>query len=130
MTPMFLAGLSVLLSLTCVIVTAILAIGAEKHAAYARSCADWVADNNKRTKILRLEAELTTVVDDIAALRETLHKMRSRIGMRELREKKKEAETTPEFANTQEGRDAERVALEKELAESGRLNARIHQNGA
>ena len=125
----FLAYGSAILALGCVIITAINTINAQKHAAYAKSCADWMAENNKRSKVVRLEAEMTEIVDSMVAIREALHKMRSRAGMREYRAKQKEAENDAPAADTPEGRDAERAALEAELAKSGRLNARIHQQG-
>jgi hypothetical protein len=98
-------------------------------AKYAEDCAHWVNENNKRAKIVRLEAELTQLFDSVASVRESMHKIRSRLAMRERREKEKNGQDRSEFPNTAEGRDAERAALEKELAESGRLNPRIHLQG-
>ena len=120
MIPYILAGSALIFAL----VAAVLAYIAARH---AQLSAHYVAENNKRTKLVRFEAELTGLVDDVSAIRESMHKLRSRIGMRELRERKKGAPDAPQYDDSPAGRDAERADLEKELAESGRLNPRIHQ---
>lgn len=122
MIPYILAGLALIFALMA-------ALYAGNAAADAAAAANWVADNNKRTKIARFEAELTGLVDDVSAIRESMHKLRSRIGMRELRERKKGAPDAAQFDKSPEGRDAERAALEKELSDKGMLNARIHLAG-
>ena len=40
-------------------------------------------------KLTKIEAELTEHADSIASLHQTLHKLRSRVGMRELRQREK-----------------------------------------
>ncbi len=119
MIPSILAGLAVIFALGAVVLAYVAARNAQLSAQYCQ-------ENNKRTKLTRFEAELTGLVDDVSAIRESMHKLRSRIGMRELRERKKSADSPVEFDASPAGRDAERAALEKELAESGRLTPRIH----
>lgn len=81
-------------------------------------------------KLSKLEAELTEVADSTSTLHETLGKLRSRIGMRELRAKRKNGAEEPVFDMTTEaGRTQARLHLEAELAKSGRLHAQIPNKG-
>jgi hypothetical protein len=129
MNPLLFASFAAIFALGAALCAIWAVFRAAKAANYAAECANWMNENNKRAKIVRLEGELTELFDSVASLRESLHKIRSRLAMRERRDKEKTAQASPEFANTPEGRDAERAALEKELAESGRLNPRIHLMG-
>ena len=129
MNPLYLATFALIFALVGVL-CAIWALNLAARARdYASDCAKWMDKNNEKTKIVALEAEITEIVDSMSSIRESLHKMRSRIGMREYRDRKKAAEKAPQFDKTPEGRDAERAALEKELQDKGMLNARIHLAG-
>jgi hypothetical protein len=82
-------------------------------------------------KITRIQAELTDQADSLASLHEMLRTLRSRIGMRELRARRKGAKNEPEQPEydmtTEAGRTQARYALEAELARDGRLHSRAHQ---
>lgn len=62
---------------------------AKRSADWAQRCSDWIKENNKRSRVLReigeLQAELTDLRDLYGMLNSTMKKLRSRIGMRELR---------------------------------------------
>lgn len=55
---------------------------------YSRDCAEWMTKNNTRSASLKqmtdIQVELTEHADSIQALHTSLHKLRSRIGMRKL----------------------------------------------
>lgn len=94
----------------------------------AHEAVEYCAQNNKKARQVALEAEMTEISDSLQSVRESLHKLRSRNSMRERRAKEKNGDARPEHdLQTQEGRDAARLELEAELAQSGRLNPRIHQ---
>lgn len=67
---------------------------------YASDCATYVAEANKRSQSLRriaeLEGALTELADSYHALLKSHKKLRSRIGMRELRKKRKGAQNGAE----------------------------------
>lgn len=80
-------------------------------------------------KFAELESELTDQASAIDGVRSTMTKIRARLNAQATRNKKS-AQNGSEFdLSTQAGRDAERAALEKELALSGKLNPSIHQRG-
>ena len=80
-------------------------------------------------KFAQLEAEMTDQASAIDGVRLAMTKIRARLNA-QTRKNGKIASATPENdLNTSEGRDAERTALEKELASSGKLNPRIHSIG-
>lgn len=60
----------------------------------AQNAADFVSQGNKRSTTLKqlseIQAELTDQADAIAALHDSHKKLRSRIGMRHLREQRKD----------------------------------------
>lgn len=105
---------------------------------FCRDAVQWLSESNARSTSLRklteIEAEMAEITDSVFSLHESLKKLRGRQSMRELRQRRKEAETdaqaTDHDLNTQEGRDAARAELEAELAKSGKLTPRIHINGA
>lgn len=122
MTPQILSAIALLFST----VALFLAYNAAKN---AMASAEYCALQNKRSKMVRLEAELTDMTDSIQGIRESMHKLRSRIGMREYRDRQKEPEKPAHDPNSPEGRDAERAELEKELQDKGMLHSRVHQIG-
>ena len=67
---------------------------------FAKSCVEWIDQNNKRAvtlkKIAEIETELTEVRDAIDAYGTQLKKLRSREGMRKLRESRKTADDEPD----------------------------------
>lgn len=88
------------------------------------------AANLSLRKLSKLEAELTELADSTTRLHEMLGKLRSRIGMRELRARRKNGADRPEYDMTTEaGRTLARRDLEADLAKSGRLNPRTHNQG-
>ena len=93
-------GLLEILAITAVIVSVLAAIAAifaarnsQVACDYARSIHKWMQDNNKRSIALKQLAELQLEVTDhddlIRQMYDGLKKLRSRAGMRELREKRK-----------------------------------------
>ncbi len=128
MNPSFLAIFALIFAFLAVGCGVWAVFQALRAASYSSECANWMKANNKRAKIVALESELTEVVDSMASIRESLHKMRSRLAMRERRDQAKEPEKAA-YDSTPEGRDAERAALEAELAQSGRLTPKIHLMG-
>ncbi len=98
----------------------------------------FVRRQNKRALSLRrlaqIEAELTELTDAVASTHQMLKKLRSRIGMRDLRQRRKGAQGANGAAaeydlTTEAGRTAARQALEAELALAGKLHARTHLKG-
>jgi len=67
---------------------------------YAEDCFQWVKGNNEKslslTRIAELEAALTDLADAYHALLKSHKKLRSRIGMRELRKRRKDAQNGSE----------------------------------
>ena len=89
------------------------------------TCIHWVKTENKASVSLRrmaeVEATLTDLLDSYQNLLESHKKLRSRIGMRELRDKKAEAATeTPDLLD-EGSKSAYKSELRKQLRASGRL---------
>ena len=89
-----------ILAITAVIVSVLAAVAAIRSARssqvacdYARAIHEWMDDNSKRSiglkKIAELQLAVTDHADLISGLYDGLKKLRSRSGMRELREKRK-----------------------------------------
>lgn len=66
-----------------------------KSVKFAKNACDYCEQNNKASVSLRkmtaLEVEMTEITDSVSSLHTSLHKLRSRIGMRDLA-KRREAE--------------------------------------
>lgn len=78
-------------------------------------------------QLSKLEGEMTLQADSLTSLHESLSKLRSRVGMRELRQRRKDGpEAVEDDLTTEAGRTAARTRLESQLASTGRLNARSH----
>lgn len=121
MIELLVAGFALIFALGA----AVFAIAAAKD---ARLSAHYCEQNNKRSKLAALEAEVTDLSDSLATIRDSLKKLRSRQGMRDLREKRKNApETSSIDESTPEGRDLARAELERELTQKGMLNPNIHK---
>lgn len=120
MIELFLASIALIFAFLSVVFAA-------RAAADARLSARYCESENKRAKLVRLEAEITELSDSLESVRESLKKLRSRQGMRDLRERRKNEPEKPTFDNTPEGRDAERAELERELSQRGMLSPKIHQ---
>lgn len=80
------AGIVTILSLTLALVCV---VNARRARSYAANCAEWVkrvADmRDPTTKVAELSAEMTELADSYHALLKSHKKLRSRIGMRENR---------------------------------------------
>jgi len=79
----------------CAVVFSYFALKKSRQAAmYAQSMYQYISAENKRSKTLKQltehEAELTDHADSIAQLNKTMKSLRSRIGMRQLRDARKE----------------------------------------
>lgn len=83
-----LAGFFIALGIVC-------AWQARKSAVFARSCAEWMSENNTKSasmaRIAEISSEMTEVTDALHSLIKQHKRLRSRIGMRELRKKRKQA---------------------------------------
>lgn len=80
-------------------------------------------------KFAELEAELTDQASAIDGVRLAMTKIRARLNA-QTRQTGKTRSEAPEFdTSTAEGRDAERAALEKELALAGKLTPTVHSKG-
>lgn len=80
-------------------------------------------------KFAELEAELTNQASAIDAVRSALTKIRARLNAQSRVNGKNAPAGSQHDLNTQEGRDAARVELERSLTAAGKLNPRIHQRG-
>ena len=73
---------------------------AAQAVSYARSCTQWIEENNKRSlglkRLSELEAEMTELTESHAALVASIRKLRNRIGMRNLRKKRADGEPDPD----------------------------------
>lgn len=98
-------------------------IKAAQAAKYAESCAEYVQQANKRSvtlkRVAELETQLTELYDAYHALLSSHKKLRSRIGMREHREKKK----TPQ--NGAQMDDSDRAVLKEQLRDQLRREGRL-----
>lgn len=90
-----LAAFALLISLSALVF-------ALRAAHYARSSNEWVEKANKRSRTLHelaeLQAEMTTQADSIAAIRKSMHTLRSRIAARERNEKPSNGDGVPDPA--------------------------------
>jgi len=63
---------------------------AAQATSYAKSCTEWMVDNNEKSVSLKrmvlLETEMTETTEALEAVRKSMHKLRSRIHMRNLNE--------------------------------------------
>lgn len=88
-TTILLLSLAFVLMLFAAALAAVAAWRANRSAQWAQQCSEWIKVNNKRSRVLReigeLQAELTDLRDLYSMLNSTMKKLRSRIGMRELR---------------------------------------------
>lgn len=79
MISTYLAAFAVLLALAALVVAA-------QAVKYARDCTQWIELNNKQSlelkKLMEIETELTMHADLIEGVRKSMHKLRSRIHMR------------------------------------------------
>lgn len=95
-------GLVVLAVLLCVFSVACF-VWAVKLANYCRDTARWVEKNNSKSSSLRqiaeLEAAMTELLDSHQSLLDSHKKLRSRIGMRELRERRASEEQTTDLSS-------------------------------
>lgn len=75
---------------------------AQRSAEWAQRCSEWVKENNKRSRALKELGELSIEVTDLrdlySSLNSTMKKLRSRIGMRELRARQEAEEQVPDPA--------------------------------
>jgi len=100
-----------------------------------RAAVRWMSANSKRSvslaRLSSLEADLLAHDDALAKLATTQRRMTSRVAMAERRKAQaaSETENAPDMT-TEAGRTQARADLERELMQSGRLNARSHMNGA
>ena len=103
--------LSTEIEVAIVIFIAILAIysawSAYRAAIHAQECASWMEKNNKAAvslkKIAELEIAVTEQTDAIAAYGESLKKLRSRVGMRKVREERSNGSDMPDPATDPDG---------------------------
>lgn len=114
------------LNLIAIIISTLSAAIAISAFARVQAAAQFVEAENEASKTLselaRLSAEVTELGDAYVALMEAHRKLRSRIGMRELRARgqdNKLPDTTDPGATKRE--------LRAELAKAGKLNAKFHQ---
>lgn len=94
-------------------------------AAYCRAAVDFVTNQNKNSVSLRriaeVESTLTELLDAYTSLLESHKKLRSRIGMRKVREARKdEPESGPVPTNEAE-KAAYKARIRKQLQREGRL---------
>jgi hypothetical protein len=97
-------------------------------------CIRYSAASVSMRKLSKMQAEMTDFADSLTSLHEMLTRLRSRIGMRELRKRRKNGATGQSAdedvdLTTEAGRTIARQRLEAELAASGRLNSRTHRKG-
>lgn len=94
--------LSTILSISCVCAT-LMAVRARADVA---RCLEWIEKNNKNSVTLKrmaeLESEMTEVTDAVAAYGVSLKKLRSRVGMRKVREERN-ADDVPDHVTDPEG---------------------------
>lgn len=68
---------------------------ARRSAVFSRECAQWMSENNTKSasmaRIAELSSEMTEVTDALQSLIKQHKRLRSRIGMRNLRKRKKAA---------------------------------------
>jgi len=109
-----------------VILCSVLLIRMRKLANYCRSACDFVVNQNKNAVSLRrlteLETTLTELLDSYDALLTSHKKLRSRIGMRQLRDKPKANGVDSDAPPADEaGRAAYKSRLRNELKQKGML---------
>jgi hypothetical protein len=78
-----------------------------------------------RRQLAQIEAELLEQADAIDTIRTSVRKVTNRINARHARSAKNGESFTPDLS-TEAGRTAARLALEADLAKSGRLNPKEH----
>jgi len=114
----------------------VLSVGALIAAAFAvylscvamRFAARGSASSVSVQKLTKIEAELTETHELIDGLREALHKMRSRAGMKRLRDER-EAEQAALPPDAGRDPDGYKRAIRAKLASEGRLNGKFHNRG-
>lgn len=86
---------------------------------YASDACEFCEKNNKASvslkKMTALEVEMTEITDSVGSLHTSLHKLRSRIGMRDLAKRRKE-EDSNELPDPAVDRDGWKREMRKQLA--------------
>jgi hypothetical protein len=116
--------LHTVLSTSALVVSLIAAFLAIKSAVAAQQTWQWVKNNNKKsvglTQLTQLHTELTEHADSIGHLNKSLAKLRSRIGMRELRANGHDPDGIPDSLRDPEGyKRAMRLKIFKQGKQNG-----------
>jgi hypothetical protein len=95
-----------------------------RTAVVARQIEQWVINNNKKSiglkQLTQLETEMTEHADSIASLHASLKKLRSRVGMRNLRENGLDSASMPDSLRDPAGyKRAMRLKLFKQGNKNG-----------
>ena len=123
-SPVFSTDLSTILAVIALMI-AVLAVYLA-HIAY-KVAMYRTGSHATAAKFAELEAEMTDQASAIDGVRLAMTKIRARLNAQGKKKAHAAHSGSENDLNTQEGRDAERAALEKELALTGKLNPSIHQ---
>lgn len=116
--PTVLAGIACLFALAAWVTS-------RRAVEYGSDAAEFCEKNNKASVTLKrmtaLEVEMTEITDSVKSIHTSLHKLRSRIGMRDLAERKKNEQVgdVPDSVDDPEGW---KTAMRQKLA-AGKLNS-------